>query len=175
MAKQTIPDGKELDSMKVSDVAHALRDIEIIDVRRKPALFSQVLRGDTKGVPKQAFESLAESLADHGFYLERNLYPRDGEIHCQMDDGVRYVLKFGSAAPTTELAAKEVDELLEKQVAGKDGEPEAKPDKDKNAKGKTRYLFVMVDLNDQVAEEYAKKEAAKGKAPKDKDDDGHDT
>jgi hypothetical protein len=170
LVKQEIPAGQELDTMKAGDIVNNLRDIEIIDVRRKPALLSRVLQGDTKDVPEEAFESLASSLGEHGFYLHpRNLYPRDGEIHCQMNDGVRYMLKFGTVAPTTEIGAKEADDTAEKQVAGKDEEPEQSPDKDKSRK--TRYLFVMVDFNEQAGLAHATKEAAKGKSPKAKEED----
>jgi len=255
---ETIPDGKEVDPMKVSGLLGDLRNLEIIDVRRKPALLGKALRGEP--VPQSMIKLLAKSLAEHGFLLGQDLYPRDGEIHCQMDDGVRYVLKFGSLAPTSELAAKELDELLEKQVAGqtdkaddtrksvvdvvrtqlkvpeertvdnqtkladlatvdeedvappgKDGETKEEKNKKKEKavadrvaalrqgidsrfdveilpaayekiatvgqlieevekavkdRAKTRYLFVMVDLNEQVAEAHAKKEAAKGKDSK---------
>jgi len=74
----------------------ALDDLKIEDVRRKPPEVGEALDPDAKLFkdPK-----LQQALLKMGFIPARDkLYSTNGEVHVDLKDGVKYVLRFGDIA-----------------------------------------------------------------------------
>jgi len=155
---------EELDTDKLDDMKRALDDLEIVDVRRKPEGLSQNLRNleDAEEFLNNA-EAVA-SLQGRGFYRARfkdsvELFSNEGEIHCLMDDGARYLLRFGNIA--AEAGGSSGDE--EEQKDAKDEEKSADDEQSQDAAdddedeedadgGVNRYLFVMVEFDQSAIE-----------------------
>ena len=143
-----VADDEELDTKKLDDLKFALDDLKIVDVNRKPTGLPQDLKAsgnvgkDIQGV---------QSLQERGFYLVPDpekgkghfqLLCNKGEIHLQMNDGVRYVLRFGEV---TGESSQTADKAKDKKGEKKDSKKEEK--KDETAPGMNRYLFVMAAFN----------------------------
>ncbi len=105
-------DGEELNKQKLDEMKTALDDLKIEDVRRKPA-------GAGDNDPK-----LMQQMVKLGFIPAKDrLYSTNGEIHVDLLDGVRYILRFGDIAGVQ---------------AGSDG------------KKLNRFLMVNAELTDDV-------------------------
>jgi hypothetical protein len=158
------PAGAKLDETKLNDLRNALDDLKIVDVRPKPAALARILAGKGNQVNQLELAEIDRNLRARGFLLTPNgIFPTDGEVVTQLEDGVEYVLYFGGPAPLTadqSDAARKKDEKkddadTEKTDSEKtDAEKEAEKDgegKDSKSKGANRYVFVGVSLNkDQV-------------------------
>ncbi len=130
-----LPEGDELNDQKLNDLKSALADLKIVDVQRKPAGLSGSLKADKNTIDRTALESLQR----HGFYIfDGEIYSDQGEVHCLMKDGVRYVLRFGEIAEDT---AGGDDAKDDKKKDGKEGD-------DKKPKGANRYLFVKAEFDE---------------------------
>lgn len=190
-------DDEELDTDKLNDMRSNLDDLEIVDVRRKPAGLSADLRA--AGTLMNDLETVL-SLQSKGFYLVEvpvqdkvylDVLSNQGELRVSMKDGVQYVLRFGEIASGTAETGEEEEEEQQDETAQKetpdDSEAEEKSE-DSETKGMNRYLFVMArfDANmipepeleplpeaeppaadDQAGDEKAGQEAKKGEKPGD--------
>ncbi|MGD9125940.1 MAG: DUF4340 domain-containing protein [Planctomycetia bacterium] len=118
----------------------ALEDLKIVDVVRKPAGLSAELVAEKTLIDD---EEAVKSLALHGFYMaevggQKGIYSNEGEIGILMNDGVEYVLRFGSIALNSRAAAN----------SEADGDQKgSEADKDTDASGMNRYLLVTARFN----------------------------
>jgi len=140
MVPVEMAEDEELDTDKLNDLKNALDDLQIVDVRRKPAGLS----GDLKTAKDFAQDMEAQlSLQSKGFYFapvgdQLELFSNEGDVRCLMKDGVQYVLRFGNiAGDGTPDAPKEEGE-------------EAETDSDSG--GMNRYIFVMAEFNADAIE-----------------------
>lgn len=98
VAAQMAPD-EELNTTKLNDLKNALDDMQIVDVFRKPKGLGADLRAD-RGLLND--QEGVQSLIEKGFYPlsglndQVELLSANGEIHVGMNDGVEYILRFGS-------------------------------------------------------------------------------
>lgn len=89
---------EELDAARLNALKESLTDMQILDVRRKPAGLGADLKAGTEILNNEA--SL-NSLMNRGFYLIRvqggdpALRAANGEILVGLSSGVKYVLRFG--------------------------------------------------------------------------------
>jgi len=90
-------DDQVLDANKLNDMRHALSDLKIVDVSRKPKGLGAVLEGQgMQDVDREAISSLLE----HGFFVAKlrdgmKLFCQEGEVQVLTQDGIRYLLRFG--------------------------------------------------------------------------------
>ncbi|MCA9100904.1 MAG: DUF4340 domain-containing protein [Pirellulales bacterium] len=147
-----LPEGEELDTTKLNAMTRALDDLKIVDVRRKPAGLSGTLRASDEGLAITPEARM--SLQDKGFYIANNsLVSNKGQVICQMNDGVEYVLRFGEIALGTEKAEDDTAAAKGDDAdADADADAEADDDKEKPAEGENRYLFVMAQFNEDLLE-----------------------
>lgn len=134
-----LAEGEELDATKLNDMKTALDELRIVDVRRKPAGLSGMLRAEGDGrIDQQALLSLAS----RGFYVTQDgaLLSNEGEVVTTLKDGVEYVLRFGEIATGTET--DEGEKQPEAAVEGKE-EPLAKV----ADTGPNRYVMLTVGFN----------------------------
>lgn len=128
---------QQLDSKKLNDLRSALDDLKIVDVARKPEGMSRDLKASADFLKNREAQ---ESLMRRGFFPmrisnnEAEILSKEGETICQMNDGVEYVLRFGSIAG-------------EQANNGNSKDPGAAPSTNVN-----RYLFVMARYDDSVIE-----------------------
>ena len=105
-------DGEELNKQKLDELKAAIDELKIEDVSRQPA-------GQGDKDPK-----VVEAMVKKGFIPAKDrLYSTNGEVHVDLKDGVRYVLRFGDIAGVQ---------------AGSDG------------KKLNRFLLVTAELTDDV-------------------------
>jgi hypothetical protein len=92
---------------RIDQLLSGLTSMRLVGVRRKPENLAAVLAGASSG--KEASLSLPDqlSLQTRGFYLGRDarMLAGDGQMTVRSDDGVVYMLWFGSAVPEGEDAA----------------------------------------------------------------------
>lgn len=97
------PEGKEVDTEKLNGVKSALDDLEIVNVRRKPAGLTADLRaGDEFLKSNEAINDLFQ----RGFFPlagaddKPEIRSANGEMTVGMKSGVEYLLRFGEIAGT---------------------------------------------------------------------------
>lgn len=135
-----LAEGEELDATKLNEMKTALDELRIVDVRRKPAGLSGMLRAEGDGrIDQQALLSLAS----RGFYVTQDgaLLSNEGEVVTTLKDGVEYVLRFGEIATGTETddgAAKPEGE----DAAGEEDALATVHDT-----GPNRYVMLTVGFN----------------------------
>ncbi len=121
----TIPKGKQLDDMKIRQIATAIANIKIVGVRPRPERLT------------------LPALQSKGFFVTpdgRQLFGNEGQASIVTKDGIVYTLYFGEITLDSGLAL----------TAGKDGEdtPETEgegEDKDETTStNANRYMFVDV-------------------------------
>ncbi len=134
---------QELNTAKLDEMKNALPELQIVDVVRKPEVFSADLKA--KG-GKSNLSKYKDILEDYGFHWANvgdgyELYSNNGEIRCLMKDGVEYVLRFGDIAleSTASGSAGEKAKDAKESADGKKDE--------KQGTGVNRYLFVMAQFN----------------------------
>ncbi|MHC5021510.1 MAG: DUF4340 domain-containing protein [Planctomycetota bacterium] len=92
--------GERLDTEKVTGILNALADLELANVRRKPAgLTADLRRGEGIALPQAVLLSLQSA----GYYIDgRNnaLVSNEGELRFWTENGVWYILRFGELAAT---------------------------------------------------------------------------
>ena len=91
---------EELNSEKVEAMKSAIENLEIVDVEAKPQGVSADLKV-TGGLSKN--RAVVETLANHGFFVvpmdgHPELFSNQGDVRCQLKDGVLYILRFGALA-----------------------------------------------------------------------------
>ena len=96
-----LTEGDTLNTAKLDAMADALDDLKIVDVVRKPEGMNDELK-DTKELAKD--NNALASLAQRGFFPHLNtdggveIYSANGELHVILQDGVRYIMRFGNIA-----------------------------------------------------------------------------
>ncbi len=118
-----IAPGDGLDTAKLDTMADALDDLKIVDVVRKPNGMNTDFRNNRE---LAADKNALASLGQRGFYPQLNtdggveIYSANGELHVTLNDGVKYVMRFGNIAglsPTEETEGEQGEtEVLETGV-----------------------------------------------------------
>jgi hypothetical protein len=134
---------QELNVAKLDEMKNALPELQIVDVVRKPAVFSADLKA--KG-DKSNLSKYKDILEEYGFHWANvgdgyELYSNNGEIRCLMKDGVEYVLRFGDIALESTASGSAGDKAKDAKEGG-DGKKD-----EKKGSGVNRYLFVMTQFN----------------------------
>ncbi|MBN1911079.1 MAG: DUF4340 domain-containing protein [Pirellulales bacterium] len=120
-----LPEDEEVNTEKIDAMSRALDDLKIVDVVPKPPGLSADLAASKTFLDDK---TARDSLEIRGFRVVNNkIYSERGEVHCLMQDGVEYVLRFGNAAGTTAT--------------------EKTGDKEADDTAVNRYLFVMAEFN----------------------------
>jgi len=134
---ESTPDGEELDTTKVSTLARTIADLGIVGVRPKPAGLTRDLR-DSEGGMVIAQGDL-RSLQNRGYYMARDgrLMSNEGELQAITEEGVRYRLRLGEVVYGSGAAITAGDETSDDAESGA---------------GENRYLFVNVDLADELGQ-----------------------
>ncbi|MDA8746363.1 DUF4340 domain-containing protein [Rubripirellula amarantea] len=122
---------KELNDTKLNELKNALDDLKIVGVFRKPEGVSSTLKASEDLTSNQ---DAVTSLAQRGFYPvsmgtdgEAEILSANGELSVSINNGVKYVLRFGNVAGI-----------------GDDGDS---ADEDE-AGGVNRYLFVTTVVDE---------------------------
>ncbi|MDX1962244.1 MAG: DUF4340 domain-containing protein [Pirellulales bacterium] len=99
-----LAEDQELNTAKAGDLKSALRNLQIIDVKRKPQELINILQSkDITQINEVEHAAVAEDMAILGFYLipnEQNrleLGGKDGEVIARLQNGVEYILRFGES------------------------------------------------------------------------------
>jgi hypothetical protein len=126
-----LAEDQELNTAKLDEMKNALPELQIVDVVRKPEIFSADLKikGDKSNLSKYQ-----DILAEYGFHWANvgdgfELYSNNGEVRCLMNNGVEYVLRFGDYAYESAATGSKDEKAKEK------------------GPGVNRYLFVMAQFN----------------------------
>lgn len=122
---------EKLNETKLNEMKNALDDLKIVSVFRKPDGVSETLKASESLLSD---DEAIRSLAQRGFYPidvgpdgSAEILSANGELSVSLEEGVRYLLRFGNIAGVSE---------------NKDGSEEGEEES-----GVNRYLFVttMVD------------------------------
>lgn len=99
--------GHQLVTERIDQVLSTLGSTRIVGVRRKPENLAKVLAGAANQSEATLGLSDQLSLQTRGFYLNRDgrVLAGDGQMTIRCDDGLVYMLWFGSAVPEGEDAA----------------------------------------------------------------------
>ena len=134
---------EQINSEALEGLKTALDDLLIVDVERKPEGLSSNLQAG-----KELTDSVDKilSLAQRGFIPaagengKTELLSVEGEVNVTLNNGVEYVLRFGSLKhdSTEEATSEKGTEQLDE------------PGEDKNEAGLNRYLFVMARFNESI-------------------------
>lgn len=96
-----IDDTDGLNAAKLEAMANALDDLKIVDVVRKPeGMDADFTNNRNLASDKNALASLGQ----RGFFPQLStdggveIYSANGELHVTLNDGVRYILRFGNIA-----------------------------------------------------------------------------
>jgi hypothetical protein len=141
-----LAEGEAIEPGPLDGLRTALGDLEIVDVRRKPAGLSRELQGtDALELDPVAVSSLRQ----RGYYISGGqLLSNEGEILVSTRDGVQYQLRFGQIA--TGDRAVEGFEGGDGTPAGEGEAADAEP---AGAEGANRYLFVTASFDASVIPE----------------------
>lgn len=135
-----LAEDEEVNSDELNDLKNALDDLKIVDVERKPEGLSRDLKAEKEFANNR---EAVNNLFQRGFFPSKvsedgyNIFSSEGEVLCQMKDGVEYILRFGKIV----LGAEEDSKTGEDD---EDGENSGK------RTGINRYIFVMAHLNEDV-------------------------
>jgi hypothetical protein len=148
----TLAADEEVNTEKLNDLKNALGDLKIVDVERKPEGLSQDLKAG-KGFATD--QKAVQNLAQRGFMPVQvgdafDILSTDGEVLCQMKDGVEYVLRFGKLVLGTEGAGQEASADKEATANGDEAKAEGETKdaaSDESGSGINRYLFVTTRFN----------------------------
>jgi len=144
--------GETIDETKADDMRRALDDLKIVNVHKKPPALSRFMAGNEAKYTRAEAMQIQMSLQDHGFFILNTggIFPSDGQMIVQMDDGLEYQLYFGAIARQTADQAEAARKKKEKKEADpdkKDGESKDEKEDADQATGNNRYVFVGVSLN----------------------------
>ena len=151
---------EELNTTVLEDMKSAVSDLKIVDVERKPANVPADLR------VRSLDDATKETLMERGFFVvpldakkpdALDIVSKFGEITLQMNDGARYVLRFGNTT-----GASSTGNVKDKKADAKEG-------------GMDRYLFVMADFSQDAipkpaVEQLPPEEKPAAKTPEKKDE-----
>jgi ribosomal protein S19E (S16A) len=135
----TLAEDEEPNKEKLNDLKNALDDLKIVDVERKPDGLSKDLKANQEFANNR--EAL-QNLAARGFIPVMlgdafEVLSNEGEVLCQMKDGVEYVLRFGKLVVGSGSEAEKKGEPASERPSD-DAGGEAKS----SDSGIHRYLFV---------------------------------
>lgn len=137
---------EEVNASRVNETRQALDDLQIVDVRRKPAGLSSQLQAS--GDMRVDGEAVA-SLMSKGYYIVQNqLLSNEGETVVRMRNGVEYSLRFGEIA--------RYDEGSTLDQSGEDGTSPG------TSAG--RYVFVTAQFNQGMIDPPVYEELPEGPA-----------
>ena len=158
--EEKLSDDEQLNKQRLEEMKSALDDLRVVDVQRKP-----VGMGNSLAEFIQSSPGAVESLEEHGFFfrqvegpggtVQNVLLSNHGEINIGMNDGLKYVLRFGSVAGqeradiSSEQSSSQEAETTEFTASNTDKEPVA---------GRTlRYLMATTQFDESLlnAPEYA--------------------
>lgn len=158
--KDLDPATEELNTAEVTKLVQSLDDLKIVGVRKKPAKLVRDLRNNddlSVDLPTQL------DLESKGFLFARTsrngpltLIPTEGSVYAATDQGVVYVLKFGSVFSGTDDEvefgfAKDENAADDASGGSKEAASGDKPGKSKKAADeplkKSRYLFVTAEFD----------------------------
>lgn len=132
----TVGEEKELNKTKLNEMKNALDDLKIVGVYRKPEGVSATLAASADLVSDQ---DAVTSLAQRGFYPvnigpkgDAEILSANGELTVSLDDGVKYLLRFGNIAG----------------VSGEDAAVTDEADEDPAAGGVNRYMFLTTVVDE---------------------------
>ena len=91
-----LTEDEELNSAKLDDLKRAVASLKIIDVDSKPAALIDEVKSDADLVRDPA---LRQVMQEKGFFPARGeLLASSGEFRVQTEEGIEYILRFGSEA-----------------------------------------------------------------------------
>jgi len=152
-----LADDEELDTTKLSDMRMALDDLKIVDVHRKPDTLAEAIRAG-RGMRITRLDD--QSLSARGFQVHElqfgplrwtELLSSEGEVRVGMNDGVEYLLRFGTVAGREQEDEEEA--ASKKKQAKQDGKQDdsdtdlANKEDDDSPGGLTRFLMVVAQYN----------------------------
>jgi hypothetical protein len=146
-----IKDTEEVNSDTVTTITSTLSGLKLAGVRAKPPVVARAKNMDDLGkIPQQQLMAIAQSMAQHGFFIFRegnnrySIVSNEGEMQVSCDDGVVYTLRFGEILVGTgdEISAGAAEEPK------KDKKDEKKDDK--KVGSENRYLFVAARFEDSA-------------------------
>ncbi len=146
-----IPEGQELNPAAVADLTGVLGNLEIVGVRPKPPALAAVLQGKADQATLTAGEGMqaVSSLAASGFYQDRGrIVSEGGDLYVTLDDGIVYVLQFGSVT-FARGEALSAGTGAEATAPAADGEGTPEPARPAGAV-EGRYLFVDAQFRPDV-------------------------
>jgi len=162
---KSLSDEEELDSNNLDDLKYELGDLQIVDVKRKPADLAEQLKVDPD-LERLPSESGQASLEGRGFYLVKRtdaegqpivdaqgaplpeLAPAQGSLEVSLKDGLVYRLRFGKSAGAAE-EKKAKDKKKEEATEGTEEGQEAVPtaEEESETPNDNRYLMVTVTFD----------------------------
>jgi hypothetical protein len=150
----SLAEDEEPNKDKLNDLKNALDDLRIVDVERKPEGLSQDLKAQKDFASN---EQAVRSLADRGFMPvqigeEFEILSTDGDVLCQMKDGVEYVLRFGKLVLSSDVEGEADAGSTGGGEASDPKATETKKEEGESRTGVNRYLFVAARFNENVIE-----------------------
>jgi hypothetical protein len=135
-------DGVEPNSAKLNDLRNALRDLKIVNVKKKP---QELIDGLNKKLTRESIgQKLFLELIAKGFYPRVNpedksvtLFAKEGEVISRLNNGVEYKLMFGEIAGAEDDNAAKTDEAKPMD--------EKKPEADKPSSDNKFNRYIMVE------------------------------
>ena len=101
--EERLSEDQQLNKQRLEEMKSALDDLRVVNVRRKPDGL-----GDSLAEFIQSSPGAVESLEQHGYFfrqvegpggtVQNVLLSNHGEVNIGMDDGLKYVLRFGGIA-----------------------------------------------------------------------------
>ena len=139
-----LTDLEELNKQKLDDLRNGLDDLKIIDVARKPASLTKVLKEGLENLTDAEVEALESfgflpGVGPNGKY---ELFGLNGELVVDMKDGVRYVLQFGKVARSLQTSSSKSSAAESDSATGTD-----KKDSAADVVKVNRYLIVSAQLS----------------------------
>lgn len=148
----------------VSKITTTLDDLEIIGVRKKPALLTaQLKRQELTGFNQLDVMQMQSDLQSKGFFIDQNgvLVSNEGDFTAGTNDGVMYTLRFGEvftgskasleAGGTTEEDGEpeksETEKVEEAEAGEEDG---SEPDEADSNTLRGRYVFITTEFDETL-------------------------
>lgn len=141
----------------VSKMTTALDDLEIIGVRKKPAILTaQLKKQDVGRVTNIDVMQMQRDLESKGFFLDPSgvLISNEGDFTAGIDEGVVYTLRFGEVFSGSK-ASLEVGEgaTVDSQDEANESEAEGEENNDDKGDNETltgRYVFITVAFDETL-------------------------
>lgn len=145
-----LKESEEVNTETVNTLTSTLTGLKLTGVRPKPPLVARAKNLDDLGkLPREQLMAVAQSLAQHGFFVFRegnnrySIVSNEGEMEVSCDDGVVYTLRFGEVLVGS---GEEVTAGTESKKESKDKKDDKKP----TTSTENRYLFVTVRYDESL-------------------------